>query len=148
MTNRPNANEKAYDLAGQIIGCAMEVHRELGHGFCESVYHKALIVELSSKGFEVSSEHIIKVFYKSNIVGEFSADLFVNNSVIVELKAASSIHKAHEVPLVNYLNATNQPEGVLINFGVASLQFKKKFKDYKPKQQSLVRHPNPNTDQA
>lgn len=145
---KPDSHEHNYDLAGQVIGCAMEVHRELGHGFCESVYHNALAFELTSKGFEVLSEHKIKVFYKNHIVGDFSADLFVNQSLIVELKAVSAVNEAHEVQLVNYLNATNQPEGLLINFGAASLQFKKKFKDYKPKQQSLVRHPNPNTDQA
>ena len=135
-----NSQKQIYDLAGQVIGCAMEVHRELGHGFCESVYHKALMIELEAMDFEVQSEHKIKVFYKDHTVGDFSADLFVNNTLILELKATRALDDTHEVQLVNYLTATNQPEGILINFGANSLQFKKKFKNYKPKKSSLVRH--------
>ncbi len=132
--------KQEYDLAGQVIGCAMEVHRELGCGFCESVYHKALKIELEAKGFVVLSEHKIKVFYKGHTVGDFSADLMVNNTLILELKSTRALDVTHEVQLVNYLTATNQPEGLLINFGANSLQFKKKFKNYKPKEPSLVRH--------
>ena len=135
-----DTQKQTYDLAGLVIGCAMEVHRELGHGFCESVYHNALMVELSAKGFEVQSEHKIKVYYKGHSIGDFSADILVNNSLILELKATRALSDAHEVQLVNYLTATNQPEGLLINFGANSLQFKKKFKNYQPKQSPLVRH--------
>jgi len=135
-----DSQKQTYDLAGLVIGCAMEVHRELGHGFCESVYQNALMVELSAKGFEVQSEHKIKVYYKGHAVGDFSADILVNNSLILELKATRTLNDAHEVQLVNYLTATNQAEGLLINFGANSLQFKKKFKNYKPTKPALVRH--------
>lgn len=120
-----------YDLAGQVIGCAMEVHSELGHGLSESVYQKSLAIELAANGFDVISEKMIKVFYKGHDVGHFSADLLVNQSLIIELKAVQHILQEHEAQLVNYLSATNTEEGLLINFGASSLQFKKKYKSYK-----------------
>lgn len=120
-----------YDLAGQIIGCAMEVHRELGHGFTEQVYKNSLVIELQAKGFTVEIEKQIKVYYKGHIVGNFAADLYVNETLILELKALRTLAPEHEVQLVNYLTATGTKEGLLINFGAKSLQFKKKFKDYK-----------------
>ncbi len=127
-----NNTSQEYDLAGQIIGCAMEVHREMGSGFCEAVYQNSLTVELESKGFIVELEKKIKVYYKGSIVGNFSADLFVNESIILELKSIRTLAPEHEVQLVNYLTATNTQAGLLINFGSNSLEFKKKFKDYKP----------------
>jgi GxxExxY protein len=120
-----------YDLAGAVIGYAMEVHSELGHGLNESVYQKSLAIELSTNGFEVILEKKIKVFYKGHDVGHFSADLLINKSLIIELKAVQHILKEHEAQLVNYLTATNTEEGLLINFGAPSLQFKKKYKTYK-----------------
>lgn len=128
----PNA-PKTYDLAGQIIGCAMEVHSELGPGLNESVYQKSLAIELASQGFQVIAEKKIKVFYKGHDVGHFAADLFINDVLIVELKALQHLLPEHEAQLVNYLAATNTQEGLLINFGAPSLQFKKKFKTYKSK---------------
>lgn len=122
-----------YDLAGRVIGCAMAVHRELGAGFCESVYHKALIHELNLKNISHETEKKIKVRYKKAIVGDFSADLFVENQLIVELKACQSISSAHEVQLVNYLTATGTDEGLLLNFGASSLEFKKKYRVYRSK---------------
>ena len=107
-----------YDLAGQVIGCAMEVHRELGHGFNEKVYKNSLAIELCKQGFEVEVEKKIKVYYKGDVVGDFSADIIVKKELILELKA------------VENLKATNTTDGLIINFGAASLQFKKKFKDY------------------
>ena len=121
-----------YDLAGEVIGCAMEVHSVLGHGLNESVYQKSLAIELATKGFEVIVEKKITVYYKGHDVGLFSADLFINQTLIVELKAVRNILPEHEAQLVNYLSVTKTEEGVLINFGAPSLQFKKKFKDYKP----------------
>jgi GxxExxY protein len=119
---------KKYDLAGKVIGCAMEVHSELGHGLNESVYQKSLAIELSTNGFEVIVEKKIRVYYKGHDVGFFSADLFVNEVLIIELKAVQIILPEHEAQLVNYLSATKTEEGLLINFGAPSLQFKKKYK--------------------
>ncbi len=120
-----------YDLAGQIIGCAMEVHREMGHGFNENVYKNALAIELQEEGFTVELEKQIKVYYKGHIVGNYAADVYVNEIIILELKSTRTLSPEHEVQLVNYLTATGITDGLLINFGAKSLEFKKKFKDYK-----------------
>lgn len=125
------SDKTEYDLAGQVIGCAMEVHRELGHGLNESVYKKSLAIELAKNGFEVIVEKKIRVFYKGHDVGDFSADIYVNKSLIVELKAVRNILDEHEAQFVNYLSATSTEECVLVNFGAPSLQFKKKFRTYK-----------------
>jgi GxxExxY protein len=121
-----------YDLAGKVIGAAMEVHRCLGPGFVESVYENALIIELETLKFESERQKPIEVKYKEQCVGNFVADLVVDQTLIIELKSVQSILPIHEVQLVNYLTATGIDEGVLLNFGSESLQFKKKFR--KPKQ--------------
>ena len=119
---------KTYDLCGEIIGAAMKVHSALGPGFLESVYQNALIWELRKTGFKAEAERPISVRYDEQIVGAFTADVLVNNAVIIELKVSQSLAKAHEVQLVNYLTATGLDEGVLLNFGTERLQFKKKFR--------------------
>jgi len=120
-----------YDLAGKVIGLAMKVHRTLGPGFLESVYQKALIYELVKAGFNVESDKLIQVRYEGVVVGDFKADLIVNDELIVELKAVSSVVVEHEVQLVNYLAATGKDIGLLLNFGGRSLEFKKKFRNPK-----------------
>jgi GxxExxY protein len=120
------------DLTGRIIGLAMKVHRTLGPGFLESVYQKALLYELVKAEFPVESDKLIQVRYENVIVGDFKADLIVNDELIIELKAVSSIIIEHEIQLVNYLTATGKDIGLLINFGGRSLEFKKKFRNPKP----------------
>lgn len=117
-----------YDLCGESIGSAMKVHRTLGFGFLESVYDKALTSELKQTGPGVETEVPIKVWYDNQEVGDVYADLVVDQSVIVELKAVERLAVAHEVQLVNYLTATNRDEGLLLNFGAERLEFKKKFR--------------------
>lgn len=124
--------KRDYDLAGKVIGAAMEVHRCLGPGFVESVYENALTIELASSKIVAERQKPIEVKYKEQCVGNFVADLVVDQTLIVELKAVQTILPIHEVQLVNYLTATGIDEGVLLNFGSESLQFKKKFR--KPKQ--------------
>ena len=119
---------ETYDLCGQIIGLAMKIHSTLGPGFLESVYQNALIWELRKAGIKAEAERPISVRYDGQIVGAFTADLFVSDSVIVELKASQSLAKAYEVQLVNYLTATGFDEGLLLNFGAERLEFKKKFR--------------------
>ena len=129
-----------YDLAGRVIGLAMSVHRTLGPGFVESVYEKALSIELSEAGFSHKCQSGLKVNYKGISVGEFITDILVNDALIVELKAVQTLLPIHEVQLVNYLTASGLDEGLLLNFGPESLQFKKKFR--KPRiPQSLKRYP-------
>ena len=106
----------------------MKVYRTLGPGFLESVYQKALLYELTKAGFKVASDKLIQVRYEGVIVGDFKADLIVNDELIVELKAVSGFVVEHEVQLVNYLTATGIELGLLLNFGARSLEFKKKFR--------------------
>ena len=101
------------------------MHDTLGFGFLESVYEKALKQELLSRGFGVISQQEIEVYYQGNSVGKFRTDLIVNNRVIIELKATTQIHPAHEIQLVNYLRATKIEVGLLINFG-EELKFKRR----------------------
>lgn len=118
-------------LSKTVIGAAMQVHRTLGPGFLESVYEKALGIELSEAGLTFESQKKIEVRYRGLVVGDFIADLLVGETLLVELKAAQNLAEIHEVQLVNYLTATGLPTGLLFNFGAASLQFKRKFKDAK-----------------
>ena len=132
-----SVSRSEYDLAGKVIGLAMKVHRTLGPGFLESVYQKALLYELVKAGFKVESDKPIQVRYEDVIVGDFKADLIVNEELIIELKAVSGIIVEHEVQLVNYLTATGKDIGLLINFGGRSLEFKKKFRNPKIEDISL-----------
>ncbi|MEP7015942.1 MAG: GxxExxY protein [Verrucomicrobiota bacterium] len=118
----------AYDLSGKVIGAAMKVHSTLGHGFLESVYQNALIWELRKAGLKSEAEKPISVLYDGQLVGAFTADVLVNDSLIVELKAIQALAKAHEVQLVNYLVATRIDKGLLVNFGAERFEYKKKFR--------------------
>jgi len=126
--NRIDEQPKEYDLCGQVIGAAMKVHSALGPGFLESVYQNALIWELRKNGLKAEVQRPISVYYDGQIVGAFAADVLVNNSLIIELKAVQSLAKAHEVQLVNYLVATGIDQGLVLNFGAERLEFKKKFR--------------------
>ncbi len=106
----------------------MKVHRALGPGFLESVYQNALVHELRRAGFSAEVAQRLTVRYENVIVGEFVADLIVNETLLCELRAISSLSKADEVQLVNYLTATQRDFGLLINFGAQSLQFKRKHR--------------------
>ena len=120
------------DLTQKIIGCAYKVHNTLGPGFLEKVYENALRIELEKLGLRVRQQEPINVEYEGHLVGEYYADLWVNERVVIELKAAQTLAKEHEVQLVNYLTATGVDAGLLINFG-PSVQVKRKFREYKPK---------------
>ena len=113
---------KEYDVCGQVIGAAMKVHSTLGPGFLESVYQNALILELQKLGLKVDAQRPITVHYDDQVVGVFAADLLVNDSLMLELKANQLVAKAHEVQLVNYLVATGIDEGLLLNFGAERLE--------------------------
>lgn len=123
---------KDEDLTEKIIGCAMAVHRALGAGFLESVYQKALAHELAKAGLKVVCECPIRVMYDGVDVGEFAADMLVEDRVIVENKAVRALAPAHEVQLVHYLTATGIDVGLLLNFGAEKLQFKRKSRVYHP----------------
>ena len=94
------------ELTGQIIKIFYKVYNTLGYGFIESVYHNAMIVELTKSGFQVESQKPIAVYYEGRVVGTFAADLVVEGKVILELKAKERIIEAHEAQLLNYLRST------------------------------------------
>ncbi len=105
------------ELVKQIIGAAFEVHNVLGYGFLEKVYENALLVELNQRGLHAEAQKQLKVKYKGAIVGDYIADLIVDDKVILELKAEEKYNKQHEAQLLNELKATGMKVGVLINFG-------------------------------
>ena len=113
------------DLTRSIIGCAFDVINELGDGFLESVYEKALMVALEDAGIAVESQKAIDVNFRGRIVGNFCADLIVEDKVIVELKTVSSLAPEHSAQVINYLNATGFQVGLLLNFGNPKLQYKR-----------------------
>jgi GxxExxY protein len=118
-------------LTEVIIGCAFKVHNALGAGFLEQVYENALRIELLKQNLRVRQQAPIDVRYDGEIVGQYYADLWVEDRVIVELKAVRNLSKAHEVQLVNYLTATGVDTGLLLNFG-PSVQIKRKFRTFRP----------------
>jgi len=105
------------ELTDKIIGCAYDVYNQLGFGFMEKVYENAMMIKLPQKGLEVVQQVPINVYFEDKLVGEYFADILVNNKVILEFKAVSALSKAHEVQLVNYLKATGIKVGLVINFG-------------------------------
>lgn len=104
------------ELTYRIRGAVFEVYRQLGHGFLESVYQKALIHELVTQGMCVAYEVPLNVAYKGKVVGEFRADIVVDSKVLIELKAVSQLHLAAEAQVINYLKATGFKVGLLVNF--------------------------------
>jgi GxxExxY protein len=128
-------------LTEKIIGCAMKVHNTLGPGFLESVYQRALTHELTKAGLHVECERSLTVAYDGIAVGEFSTDMLVEGTVLVENKATQTISPAHEVQLVNYLTATGIELGLLLNFGADRLEFKRKTRTNRPKPPTSRFHP-------
>lgn len=114
------------ELTGNIIKIFYKVYNTLSYGFLEKIYHKSLMIELQKVGLKVETKKHINVYYEGEIVGEFEADLVVEDKVILELKAAESLSEANEAQLINYLRATEIEHGLLLNFG-KSPQFKRKF---------------------
>lgn len=113
------------DLTRVIIGCAFEVQNELGVGFLESVYEKAMVVALKDAGILVQAQAPVTVTFRNSPVGAFYADLLVPNKVIIELKAVERLNPSHKAQVINYLNATGIPVGLLINFGNPKVEFQR-----------------------
>ncbi len=120
-------------LTHKIIGAAYKVFNQLGFGFLESVYKKAMTIELCKNNMKVEAEKPLKVYYDNQVVGDFYIDLFVDGTILVELKAVQNLAKEHEVQLVNYLNGLNKDIGLLINFGPSGVEVKRKFRQFDQK---------------
>ena len=117
------------ELTEKIIKCAYTVYNKMGFGFLESVYEKCMLIELNKVGLNAEAQKSIKVYYDEKNVGEFVADIIINDTIVLELKSVSRIIKAHEVQLVNYLVATDKPIGLLLNFGERRVEVKRKIKE-------------------
>ncbi|GHV43638.1 hypothetical protein FACS1894180_3310 [Bacteroidia bacterium] len=124
------------ELIQVVIKAAYKVHNTLGAGFWEKIYEQALLIELRNSGVEVEAQYPVNVFYEGEKLGEYFADLFVDDCLIVEIKAVENLTVGHEKQLVNYLAATKIDDGVLINFG-SSVQIKRKFRVYKNTSQDI-----------
>lgn len=116
-------------MTEKIIGAAYNVYNKMGFGFLESVYEKCLLIELAKNGLKAESQKPIIVKYDNEVVGEFKADVIVEDTVILELKSVKQIMQAHEVQLVNYLVATGKPVGLILNFGEQKVEVKRKVKE-------------------
>ena len=113
------------ELTDEIIKCIITVHQELGAGFLENIYKKALLIELSSNGFNVEAEKEIKIFYRGNEIGVHRLDILVNNRVILELKAVESLNRNHYAQIKSYLKATGLNIGLLVNFSGDRADFRR-----------------------
>jgi len=105
------------ELTEKIIKAFYKVYNTLGYGFLEKVYENALVIELKKMGFHISQQYNIKVYYDGVIVGDYFADIIVEDNVIIELKSAESLREEHKFQLINYLKATEKEVGLLLNFG-------------------------------
>jgi GxxExxY protein len=122
-----NSEEKLLhkELTDKIISCFYQVYNDLGYGFLERVYQNALYYALVDEGLQCETEKFIKVYHNGRIVGDYRADLLVENRVLLELKASEELNSSNEKQLINYLKATDIEVGLLLNFGKRP-QFKRK----------------------
>jgi GxxExxY protein len=123
-------------LTSQILAGCFEVSNELGVGFLESVYQNALMIALKTKGLAVEQEHPLSVSFRSQIVGQFFADILVENKVIVELKAVTALTDVHKAQVINYLKATGIEVGLLVNFGCPKLDYRRFDNHFKKGQEN------------
>jgi len=119
---------KHEEITHKIIGAAYQVYNALGFGFLETVYKKAMVIALTKDNLMVEEEKPLKVYFDGHIVGDFYIDLYVEDSIVVELKSVQNLTKEHEVQLVNYLNGMKKDIGLLINFGPSGVQVKRKYR--------------------
>ena len=119
---------KHSEISEKIIGAAYDVHNTLGSGFLEKVYQNALMIELKLQGLSAEAEKPITVYYRDEVVGNYIADIVVEDKIIVEVKAINSLSEIHEVQLMNYLTATGIEIGLLLNFG-KSVEVKRRIKE-------------------
>ena len=122
-----NINQKYIhsEITSKIIGCAMKVHQYLGNGFQEVIYQRALEIEFRLQGINAQREFVMPLFYKNEDIGSRRVDFFVEEKVMVEIKAIIELEDAHLAQTINYLEAYNPEVGLLINFGNTRLQFKR-----------------------
>lgn len=128
MNNPINPHYPHSEITAKIIGCAMEVHRILGNGFQEVIYQRALEIEMLAQGLDFTREHEMKIYYKGVDIGSRRVDFFVEEKVMVEIKAVIQLEDVHLAQAINYLEAYGLEVGLLLNFGARSLQYKRVMK--------------------
>lgn len=128
MQTRAKFEGKHSELTGKILGAFFQVHKELGYGFSEGVDENALAILLIEMGLKVEQQLHVHVFYHGRVVGEYIADMVINDTVLLELKATQKIIEDHAAQLLNYLKATNIEVGLVLNFG-PSAEFRRKIYD-------------------
>jgi len=125
MADHVNPIYPASDITGKIIACAFEVHNHLGNGFQEVIYQRAMAIEMERQGLQFSREHEMQVFYKGNEIGTRRVDFFVEDRIMVELKAVIMLEDVHLAQAINYLEAYQMEIGLIINFGSKSVEFRR-----------------------
>ena len=126
------------ELIKKVIQCVYNVRLQLSAGFLETVYQKALLIELKKNNILAEAEIPIDVYYDDSVVGEYRADIIVEKRIIIEIKAIQHLMSAHEAQLVNYLTATKIDCGLLINFGGERLEIRRKYRTYKKTSESNI----------
>lgn len=125
-------------LIKKVIQCVYNVRLQLSSGFLETVYQKALLIELSKQNIQAEAEVPVDVYYDDSVVGEYRADIVVEKKIILEIKAIQHLLPVHEAQLVNYLTATKIDCGLLINFGGERLEIRRKYRTYKKTSESNI----------
>ncbi|HWZ04727.1 MAG TPA: GxxExxY protein [Mucilaginibacter sp.] len=119
--------ENINDITSKIIGCSMKVHNIIGSGFQEIIYQRALAIEMRIQGLSFEMEKEMPIYYANELIGKRRVDFFVENCVMVELKALVQLETIHKTQAINYLEVYNIADGLLINFGALSLEFKRVY---------------------
>mgnify|MGYP000880672987 FL=1 len=138
---------KYEDLTRKIIGCAMKVHSTLGNGFQEVIYQRALAIEMTKQGLGFQREMEMTIFYESEDIGTRRVDFFVEDNIMIELKALIAVEDVHLAQAMNYCQAYNLPIGLLINFGAKSLEFKRVYNVNHPENKEFIKN-NPKIYQS
>jgi GxxExxY protein len=125
-----NKNRKFDKTSNEIIGAAIKVHRTLGPGFLESIYHNAFKIELERRNLPFETEKVVTIKYEGEQVGEHRLDLVVKDEVVVELKAVQDISEAHFSQIISYLKATSKKVGLIINFSKSTIDIKRTVLNY------------------
>jgi GxxExxY protein len=130
---------KEQDLTFKVIGAAMEVHKQLGNGFQEFIYQRCLALEMQLQNISFVREQVMKIEYKGYDVGTRRVDFFVDNKIMVEIKAVINLEDVHLAQAMNYCQAYNLPIGLLINFGAKSLEFKRVYNVNHPENKDYIK---------
>jgi GxxExxY protein len=127
-------------LTSKVIGIAIEIHKEIGPGFSESIYHRAMEIDLAEAGLSFVSEASLAVKYKDHVLGTFAADMIVEDGLLLEFKALENLPLISEIQVVQYLKASRLDIGLILNFGTATLQIKRKYRHHTQIDQDIRLH--------